>query len=303
MGWNYHAVFVYGTLRKHDDNHALLAASPLLAEQGWVRGRLYDTGYGYPGLVLDGDGRVYGEVYRVTDEVLARLDILEGYEGPDQENDYERLIKTIETDRGRMQAYVYVYNHLSPRMPEIDWGDWKVYSLLKERANRPLLYFAFGSCMDQQRIVEAGVWQRFRSIGGKREKTRGILRNYRLAFTVDRPDGGRADIVESPGDTVEGVLYTIDQQAWSYLLERESAFPVNGPIGQQAVYRPALVDIETDGAMYRNVLTFTAVDKGKEKAPPLWYAQEIVRGAEGVVSTRYLAQLKQDLKRKFKLDV
>lgn len=304
MGEKGHLVFAYGTLRKHQYYHGLLEGSERLAEQCWTAGRLYDTGYGYPALVEDDEGRVYGEVYRVTDEVLARLDELEGYFGPGRKNEYDRVIHTVHGDKGTWKAYVYVYGRLQKHMPEIAEGDWSVYTWIKGgrggHEGSSLLYFAYGSCMDEERIRQGGAWERFQGYRPGERKTRAVLENYRLAFTAFRSDGGRADIVECPGEKVEGILYRIDDAAWSYLLGREGAWPINGGQGRP-LYRPTLVDVAVDGERVP-ALTFTVVDKQEETAPPLHYVEEIIRGAQGILSPQYLVRFKTMLKAKFGLD-
>ena len=70
-------VFVYGTLRRGERNDiARYRPLPLFVGHASVEGRLYDLGV-YPGIVLGESGCVVGEVYRITAEVEAALDILE----------------------------------------------------------------------------------------------------------------------------------------------------------------------------------------------------------------------------------
>ena len=76
------AVFVYGTLLPGEERWPLL--EPFVS--GWqattLRGALYDTGYGYPALVLDGDVEVPGMLVELDPERLAAavrlLDRIEG---------------------------------------------------------------------------------------------------------------------------------------------------------------------------------------------------------------------------------
>jgi gamma-glutamylaminecyclotransferase len=71
-------VFVYGTLRRGEGNHRLLAHAEYVGEARTVPGfALYDLG-AFPGLVRDGAGTVVGEVYDVDAGTLAALDRLEG---------------------------------------------------------------------------------------------------------------------------------------------------------------------------------------------------------------------------------
>lgn len=76
-----HEIFVYGTLKRGFRNHVLLSDSKFLAE---VVTKplylLYDCGP-YPCLVKAKDGKgnsIHGEAYLVDDNVMTRLDRLEG---------------------------------------------------------------------------------------------------------------------------------------------------------------------------------------------------------------------------------
>lgn len=69
-------VFVYGTLREGRGNHPLLGGAKKIAD-GAVEGDLFLAG-GLP-MAVKGDGRIVGELYRVSRETLADLDMLEGH--------------------------------------------------------------------------------------------------------------------------------------------------------------------------------------------------------------------------------
>jgi len=72
-------LFVYGTLLRGQEGHALLGSSPLVG-LGYVRGTLYDLGVGFPALGVDEiQGRVYGEVYEIDEDLCDTLDEYEGY--------------------------------------------------------------------------------------------------------------------------------------------------------------------------------------------------------------------------------
>ncbi|PTQ51012.1 MAG: hypothetical protein HSCHL_1753 [Hydrogenibacillus schlegelii] len=297
-------VFVYGTLRRHEPNAFRLNEAVWLARQAWVSGRLYDTGCGYPALVLDvrsvrssassHTGRVYGELVEVSEKALAALDALEGYAEGRRDNHYDRVSVCVHTDTGETEAFAYVYpEERATGLKPIAFGDWKVYRHLPDPTKEASagsatdrqadgsdtwLYFAYGSCMDDRRFETDGVRELFRDVVG-----RGVLRGHTLAFTRrSQADGmGRADIVETgaPHDVVEGKVYRIGRQALRYLYDREG---VRG-----GAYRPTFVDLEIGGETVTDVITFTVVEKGPETPPPPHYAEEILRGARGFVSEKY----------------
>ncbi|WP_209121148.1 gamma-glutamylcyclotransferase [Alkalihalobacillus sp. BA299] len=271
-------VFVYGTLRKGEANDKLLKSATCIAEQCWTNGLLYDTGYGYPAMKQTQFSRLYGELYALTEADLKRLDQLEGYTAGGTNNLYERIEQTVYTDKGSSIAYMYVASKANLLKRKIPNGDWKEYNLLLKQSEN-VLYFAYGSCMDQKRICEAGFAHHFRNMLGV-----GILNNYTLRFTrKSTEDGmGRADIVEE-GGRVEGKVYDIPIKVLEeYLYGRE---------GAPKAYRPTFVSIEMNG---KNVqaLTFVVTNKMEEIAPPQWYEEEILLGANGYLSVDYISKLK-----------
>jgi gamma-glutamylcyclotransferase (GGCT)/AIG2-like uncharacterized protein YtfP len=277
-------VFVYGTLRKHQSNAHLLKAATLVAAQCWMKGEMYDSPFGYPFMKQSENGTVYGELYQVNDQQLKRLDDLEDYRGAGQDNLYDRVLQTVYTDTGSFQALVYVLpkNKQIENLTYIEGGNWSVYRLLKD--NDTFLYFAYGSCMDDERFKKAGVNEQFQHVEG-----RGVLEGYQLRFAIYVHDGGRADIVEE-GGTVEGKVYVVTKECLEYLYKREGV--------EARWYRPAVVDVDVNGTSTKNVLTFLVVGKEAEKAPPAHYFREIVRGGSGVLSNAYLEKIKEASRRK-----
>ena len=111
-----HCVFVYGTLLRGELNHPLLKGAVYVgAHRTEPCFTLYLLG-GYPGLVGGGGTAVSGEVYRVDDYGLRRLDRLEGY---------PRLYgrRLMPTRFGR--AWVYLYRGTVRDRPVIRSGDWR----------------------------------------------------------------------------------------------------------------------------------------------------------------------------------
>jgi gamma-glutamylcyclotransferase (GGCT)/AIG2-like uncharacterized protein YtfP len=280
-------VFVYGSLRKLGHHNRILANAPCAASQSWTTGALFDSGSGFPCMVQS-EGRVYGELYIVNKDQLAAIDKFKDFYGQGCEHHFERVIQTVMTDKGPKKAYVYILKDLSQAhlMERVENGDWGVHVLLKQKE---LLYFAYGSCMDNERFAKAGVGHYFRKIKGI-----GILNGFTLRFTRKSLDGGRADIVEE-GGRVEGKVYEIPRESLSYLYKREGV--------AAGCYRPAVVSVMLTEKLFKNVLTFIVVEKEAETAPPGHYAAEILRGAYGYASEGYLEQLKLDLHERFYLNV
>ncbi|KAA9023952.1 gamma-glutamylcyclotransferase [Niallia endozanthoxylica] len=280
-------VFVYGTLRKHESNHYLIEKAKCVSSQCWTNGILYDTGNGYPGMAASTSKRVYGEVYEVTAKQLKQLDVLEGYEGEGMDNLYDRITQVVHTDFGTIEAYVYVYtSETIYELDEIRFGDWKCHRYLQQDE---LLYFAYGSCMDDERFKRDNVKHQFERVLGC-----GIVKNYSVAYTRKARDGGRADLIES-AEHAEGKVYHISHETLDYLYRRE------GVAAQ--IYRPAFITVIIDGIIYKNVLTFLVVDKEEEVAPPLHYVTEILRGAKGFVSDNYYQMLVDDMHHKFGMNL
>jgi gamma-glutamylcyclotransferase (GGCT)/AIG2-like uncharacterized protein YtfP len=111
-------LFVYGTLMRGYALHPVLARGATLVGEGRTPGVLLDLG-AYPGLV-EGAGRVKGEVYRLDDaELLVTLDVEEGY-------NFERRRTTVTlTDGRRVRAWFYRYRGPRERAVPIPDGDYR----------------------------------------------------------------------------------------------------------------------------------------------------------------------------------
>lgn len=158
-------VFVYGTLRKGEANAQLLSDASCTAEQCWTEGTLYDTGFGYPAMKPSASNRTFGELYEVNESELIHLDQLEGYSEGGKNNLYERIEQKVYTDKGETMAYLYVAGREDLLENKIKNGDWKEYRLSAIRQGS-ILYFAFGSCMDQKRFQEDGFAHYFKNMVG-----------------------------------------------------------------------------------------------------------------------------------------
>ena len=116
-------VAVYGTLMAGERNERW-AADALDRKPCILRGTLYDTGRGYPAFVPDADGgEVRGELLTVTEESLARMDVLEGYPRL-----YRReTVQAVLGDGSDVEALVYVMNTMPRGARVILGGDWRTY--------------------------------------------------------------------------------------------------------------------------------------------------------------------------------
>lgn len=109
-------VFVYGTLKRGEGNHALLEGSAFLGE-ATTRGVLGDCGF-YPAMATGGHSVVRGEVFAVNARTLDRLDRLEGVP-----HLYQRTKVRLGADRGTAWAYVQPVEQVR-RLPQVQAGSW-----------------------------------------------------------------------------------------------------------------------------------------------------------------------------------
>ena len=130
-------------------------------------------------------------------------------------------------------------------------------------------YFAYGSCMCPVDLK--------RSLG---ENTHiyvighATLKRYRLGFYCysSLRNCGVLDVIKDPAGSVEGVLYQLPWRLSDALDRRENV--------SQGEYRHELVDIHSQGQVYKNVRTYVVVDKlAEELAPSDWYFNTVLRGA------------------------
>lgn len=108
-------VFVYGTLKRGESNHAAFLADAASIEPATVRGAIVHLPAGYPGYRLEPEGTVHGELVSFDADraatALARLDALEDYRADAPHASlYRRERCTATTPAGRaIDAWIYVY--------------------------------------------------------------------------------------------------------------------------------------------------------------------------------------------------
>ncbi|RYZ99306.1 MAG: gamma-glutamylcyclotransferase [Sphingobacteriaceae bacterium] len=128
MSTNHNYLFVYGTLLKADNEFGhYLCDHSTYVKKGQFKGLLYDIG-DFPGAVPhpDGESYVHGSIYEYfTDEVLWVLDEYEGLApGEVHPQEYTRKLVDIETEDGKMNCWIYLYNWPVAQYYAIPSGDY-----------------------------------------------------------------------------------------------------------------------------------------------------------------------------------
>ncbi|WP_404459390.1 gamma-glutamylcyclotransferase [Oceanobacillus kapialis] len=264
-------LFIYGDLRTEKNALLINQEATSVDEQVWTSGKLYDdNGKAY--LAEDTNALTYGELVEINEENLTEL-----------ENEFNWTLSTVDVYASTGEQYkanMYEENKLiGDKLEEVPFGDWKVYCYLK---NENLYYFAYGSCMDDNRFKMANVDQYFTSIAGK-----GVLENYGFRFTRSSEDGGKADIIVSHMEKVEGVVYKVPLEAIDYLYEREGVY--------RKRYRPTIIKLTLNHGETIEGITFVSVDKDPETKPTERYANEILRGAAEILSPSYVARIRSHI--------
>jgi gamma-glutamylcyclotransferase (GGCT)/AIG2-like uncharacterized protein YtfP len=123
-------VFVYGTLKRGHRNHRRYIA-PYRTEiaPASVQGAVLYEGAAYP-MLLPGDGTVRGELVTFLDAsawpaALENLDRLEGVDPVGHDGLYRRELWPVTTERGSVDAWVYVWNSSLDGLRLVEGGEWR----------------------------------------------------------------------------------------------------------------------------------------------------------------------------------
>ena len=101
-------VFVYGTLKRGQGNHAVLGEDAVFVEEATVQGYGLTPGGAYPYAIPCQNMKAKGEVYAVPESQMPRLDGLEGF--PDH---YTRDAVDVRLRCGmHVTAWIYVGNRV-----------------------------------------------------------------------------------------------------------------------------------------------------------------------------------------------
>ena len=114
-------IFIYGTLRRGGRAHGLMLGADFQC-LATTSGRIVHIDQ-YPGLILDTENSVTGELYLANEDLIHELDQYEGcFESPPL---YLREEVTATDENGKThQAQTYVFQRLEPHHEEIQSGDW-----------------------------------------------------------------------------------------------------------------------------------------------------------------------------------
>ncbi|WP_159991327.1 gamma-glutamylcyclotransferase family protein [Pelistega ratti] len=155
-------LFVYGTLKKGFRNHAKYCSTAINIELAYGWGRVYSLDEGYPVMEVPSQSilargtdspssdvflqkhqyffesptgdwdMVQGELilFKYPDKEIPPIDALEDFNPEGQKNLYERVLITVKTDNGFVNAWTYIMKgsrHLGKRVPlnkegVIEWG-------------------------------------------------------------------------------------------------------------------------------------------------------------------------------------
>ena len=115
-------LLVYGTLMSGERNHRF-CRNAVSVTPCTVTGTLYDTGYGFPAFMPEGDGVVKAELIEIPLADWADVDRLEGYPRL-----YDRqLLQATLADGGETTGWVYIMTELPEQAKVIESGSWKEY--------------------------------------------------------------------------------------------------------------------------------------------------------------------------------
>ena len=143
-----------------------------------------------------------------------------------------------------------------------------------------MFYFAYGSNMNLDQMRERRV--------SYENSRRALLRDYKLGFTKTskRYNAGVADIVESKGNFVEGVLYEVTEEGMANLDKFEGI--------EQNVYKRVKVVVQLESGEKLEAITYKVVSAEEPFIPPSKeYMDKIIKGAETHrLSKNYIQKLK-----------
>ena len=136
-----------------------------------------------------------------------------------------------------------------------------------------ILYFAYGSNLDEDRIKKR--------CPSAQKISEGELKGYKLGFQNNNRSKIVANIIESPGDSVKGIIYRIpEEEDWRTLDHCE---------GHPHVYKRQIVNIidklngrEIECITYIMGQSYGDGEKRKYGIPEIGYLRHILKGYEAM---------------------
>ena len=120
-------------------------------------------------------------------------------------------------------------------------------------------------------------------IGWSPSRSGAILPDYEMIFNKHSNDGGKANIMSSPGNIVEGILYSVIEEDLLILDKYE------GVAAKQ--YKRHEIEVRNNNKNSITAVTYKALNTGKISAPTEEYLSYILEGKE-FLSPGYYAKLK-----------
>ena len=120
-------------------------------------------------------------------------------------------------------------------------------------------------------------------LGWSPSRSGAILSDYEMIFNKHSNDGGKANIMSSPGNIVEGILYSVIEEDLLILDKYE------GVAAKQ--YKRHEIEVRNNNKHSITAVTYKALNTGKISAPTEEYLNYILEGKE-FLSTGYFTKLK-----------
>jgi len=120
-------------------------------------------------------------------------------------------------------------------------------------------------------------------LGWSPSRSGAILPDYEMIFNKHSNDGGKANIMSSPGNIVEGILYFVKEEDLLILDKYE------GVSSKQ--YKRYEIEVRDNNKNSIPAVTYKALNTGKVSAPTEEYLNYILEGKE-FLSLRYYTKLK-----------
>ena len=119
-------------------------------------------------------------------------------------------------------------------------------------------------------------------LGWSPSRSGAILPDYEMVFNKHSNDGGKANIMSSPGDIVEGILYSVNEEDLLILDKFE------GVAAKQ--YKRYDIEVRNNYKQLITAVAYKALNTGKVYAPTEEYLNYILEGKE-FLSLEYYSKL------------